>query len=98
MTTAAGTPALIAVSDLAASYGHIAALKPTSLHVAPGEFVTVLGPNGAGKTTLLRAITRLIGSSGRIVFNGRDVTALRTHDLARLGIIMVQEGRGLFGE
>lgn len=98
MTAAASDTPLIAVSDLAASYGHIAALKPTSLTVAPGEFVTILGPNGAGKTTLLRAITRLIASSGRIVFNGRDVTALRTHELAKLGIIMVQEGRGLFGE
>jgi branched-chain amino acid transport system ATP-binding protein len=98
MTSAAGDTRLIAVSDLAASYGHIAALKPTSLHVASGEFVTILGPNGAGKTTLLRAITRLIASSGRIVFNGRDVTGLRTHELAKLGIIMVQEGRGLFGE
>jgi len=98
MTAAAGDTPLIAVSDLAASYGHVAALKPTSLYVAPGEFVTILGPNGAGKTTLLRAVTRLIASSGRVAFNGRDVTALRTHDLAKLGIIMVQEGRGLFGE
>jgi len=98
MMTAAGDTPLITVSDLAASYGHVAALKPTSLYVAPGEFVTILGPNGAGKTTLLRAITRLIASSGRIAFNGRDVTGLRTHDLAKLGIIMVQEGRGLFGE
>lgn len=98
MTAAPGDTPLIAVSDLAASYGHIAALKPTSLHVAPGEFVTILGPNGAGKTTLLRAIARLIASSGRIIFNGRDVTTLRTHDLAKLGIIMVQEGRGLFGD
>jgi len=98
MTAAGGDTPLIAVSDLAASYGHIAALKPTSLHVAPGEFVTVLGPNGAGKTTLLRAMTRLIGSRGRVVFNGRDVSALRTHQLAKLGVIMVQEGRGLFGD
>jgi branched-chain amino acid transport system ATP-binding protein len=98
MTAAAGDTPLIAVKDLAASYGRIAALKPTSLHVASGEFVTILGPNGAGKTTLLRAITRLIASSGRIVFDGRDVSGLRTHELARLGIIMVPEGRGLFAE
>ncbi|MCW5693254.1 MAG: ABC transporter ATP-binding protein [Pseudolabrys sp.] len=89
---------LIAVKDLAASYGHIEALRPTSLHVAPGEFVTILGPNGAGKTTLLRAITRLIPSKGQVLFNGRDVTGLKTHDLAELGIIMVMEGRGLFGD
>ena len=66
--------------------------------MAPGEFVTILGPNGAGKTTLLRAITRLIASTGEVVFNGRDVTGMRTHELAALGIIMVQEGRGLFGD
>ncbi len=98
MRTAFGDMPLMAVKDLAANYGHIAALKPTNLHVASGEFVTVLGPNGAGKTTLLRAITRLIASSGRIVVEGRDVSGLRTHELAKLGIIMVPEGRGLFGE
>jgi branched-chain amino acid transport system ATP-binding protein len=95
---ATDTTHLIAVRDLAASYGHIEALRPTSLHVAPGEFVTILGPNGAGKTTLLRVITRLIASKGQIMFNGRDVTGLKTHDLAQLGIIMVMEGRGLFGD
>ena len=91
-------PSLIEVSALSASYGHIAALKPVSLHVEEGEFVTILGPNGAGKTTLLRAICRLIASNGRVQFKGRDITSLATHQLARLGIIMVQEGRGLFGE
>jgi branched-chain amino acid transport system ATP-binding protein len=89
---------LIEVRDLAASYGHIAALKPVSLHVEEGEFVTILGPNGAGKTTLLRAISRLIASSGCVQFKGQDITALPTHQLARLGIVMVQEGRGLFSE
>ena len=92
------TTHLIAVRDLAASYGHIEALRPTNLHVAPGEFVTILGPNGAGKTTLLRAITRLIPSKGQIMFNGREVSGFKTHDLAKLGIIMVMEGRGLFGD
>lgn len=98
MTATADITPLIAVRDLTARYGHIEALRSTALHVAPGEFVTILGPNGAGKTTLLRAITRLIASTGQIVFNGRDVTHLRTHELAGLGIIMVQEGRGLFGD
>ena len=95
---AADAAPLLSVRDLAASYGHIEALRPTSLYVAPGEFVTILGPNGAGKTTLLRAITRLIPCKGQIQLNGRDVTALKTHDLAKLGIIMVMEGRGLFGD
>jgi branched-chain amino acid transport system ATP-binding protein len=98
MTAADPSVPLIEVSGLAASYGHVAALKPTNLHVKAGEFVTVLGPNGAGKTTLLRAMARLIASRGRIRFQGTDVTGLRTHELAKLGIVMVQEGRGLFGE
>ncbi|MDB5534095.1 MAG: transporter related [Hyphomicrobiales bacterium] len=98
MTVAADTAHLIAVRDLAARYGHIEALRPTNLYVAPGEFVTILGPNGAGKTTLLRAMTRLIASTGQVAFKGQDVTSLKTHQLADLGIIMVQEGRGLFGD
>jgi branched-chain amino acid transport system ATP-binding protein len=91
-------PPLLEVDGLAASYGHIAALKPVALRVDEDEFVTVLGPNGAGKTTLLRAITGLIASRGQVRFKGADITALRTHQLAKLGIIMVQEGRGLFSD
>src|ERR1700687_5038411 len=91
------TPALIEVDGLSASYGRVAALKPVDLRVDEGEFVTILGPNGAGKTTLLRAMTRLIASNGQVKFKGQDISALPTHRLAKLGIIMVQEGRGLFG-
>jgi branched-chain amino acid transport system ATP-binding protein len=98
MTADSPLPALIEVNGLAASYGHVAALKPIDLRVEEGEFVTVLGPNGAGKTTLLRAISRLISSDGKIKFKGQDITGVPTHRLAKLGIIMVQEGRGLFGE
>src|SRR6516162_10060049 len=98
MTGDSPLPALIEVNGLAASYGRVAALKPIDLRVEEGEFVTVLGPNGAGKTTLLRAMSRLIASDGKIKFKGQDITAVPTHRLAKLGIIMVQEGRGLFGE
>jgi len=91
-------PALLEVRDLSASYGHVAALKPISLTVAEGELVTVLGPNGAGKTTLLRAITRLVNAKGTVLFKGDDVSRLATHALAARGMIMVQEGRGLFAQ
>jgi branched-chain amino acid transport system ATP-binding protein len=87
---------LLEARELSASYGRVAALKPTSLTVAEGELVTVLGPNGAGKTTLLRALTRLIVAKGSVFFKGTDVSRLKTHELAARGIIMVQEGRGLF--
>jgi branched-chain amino acid transport system ATP-binding protein len=92
------TPHLLDVAELRAHYGHVQALKPVSLRVAEGELVTILGPNGAGKSTLLRAITRLTPGSGRVSFRGEDITALPTHRRASLGIIMVPEGRGLFGQ
>lgn len=98
MADSSPSQALIEVSGLSASYGHVAALKPVDLRVEEGEFVTVLGPNGAGKTTLLRAMSRLINSAGKIKFRGQDISTLPTHHLAKLGIIMVQEGRALFGE
>lgn len=91
-------PSLIEVNEMSASYGHIAALKPVSLRVEEGEFVTILGPNGAGKTTLLRAISNLVSRKGKVSFKGEDITTLPTHDLAKRGIIMVQEGRGLFSD
>ena len=95
---AGGSAPLIEVRGLTARYGRVQALKPTSLTVAEGELVTVLGPNGAGKSTLLRAMTRLTPAEGQVFFRGREMTRLQTHDRARAGIIMVQEGRGLFGE
>ncbi|MDX3807947.1 ABC transporter ATP-binding protein [Bosea thiooxidans] len=83
---------------LSAFYGRVHALKPTTVWVGEGEFVTVLGPNGAGKSTMLRAMTRLTPATGRVYFRGRDITGLATHERAREGVIMVQEGRGLFGQ
>jgi branched-chain amino acid transport system ATP-binding protein len=95
--TNAASP-LLEVRALSASYGRVMALKPISLTVAEGELVTVLGPNGAGKTTMLRAITRLVNAKGQVLFKGQDVSRLATHELAARGIIMVQEGRGLFAQ
>lgn len=91
-------PPLLEAREIAARYGHVQALKPTGLHIGEGELVTVLGPNGAGKTTLLRALTRLLPTKGRLLFRGKDVSGLSTHKLARHGIVMVQEGRGLFAQ
>jgi branched-chain amino acid transport system ATP-binding protein len=88
---------LLDVEGLAASYGQVEALKPTSFHIEEGELVTMLGPNGAGKTTLLRAVTGLIKARGHVRFRGHDLTSEPTHQYARHGVVMVQEGRGLFG-
>jgi branched-chain amino acid transport system ATP-binding protein len=88
---------LLEVSGLDVFYGRVQALCGVSLHVAPGELVTIVGPNGAGKTTLLRAITGLVPSrQGTIAFEGRDVGGQATEAIVRRGIVMVPEGRDLF--
>jgi branched-chain amino acid transport system ATP-binding protein len=91
-------PRLLDVEGLSASYGQVEALKPTDFHVGEGELVTMLGPNGAGKTTLLRAATGLIKARGNVRFRGVTLSSQPTHVFARHGIVMVQEGRGLFGQ
>jgi branched-chain amino acid transport system ATP-binding protein len=90
-------PPLLEVRGLSASYGPVQAVKSTSLTIAEGELVTILGPNGAGKTTLVRAIMRLVRAQGEVRFKGEDVSRLATHELARRGLVLVLEGRGLFG-
>ncbi len=96
MNASAPEPLLHSVG-LSASYGHIAALKPTDISVATGEFVAVLGPNGAGKSTLFRAITRLIEAQGEVLFEGQSLMRKPPHALASLGIAYVPENRGIFG-
>jgi branched-chain amino acid transport system ATP-binding protein len=80
-------------------YGRILALRGISLHVDPGEIVAIVGPNGAGKTTALNTISGVIGAgSGRIIFDGEDVTGKPTERLVEMGLIQVPEGRQLFAE
>ncbi len=78
-------------------YGHVQVLRQVSLRLAPGEIVGLLGRNGAGKTTTLKAIMGLVKArSGRIAFDGHDLTGLAPHRIPRLGIAYVPQGRGLF--
>jgi branched-chain amino acid transport system ATP-binding protein len=88
---------LLSLEKLQVSYGGIRAVKGIDLHVEPGELVCLIGANGAGKTTTLRAITGLVRpSGGRVVFDGADITGRRVHEIARLGLALVPEGRGVF--
>ena len=91
---------LLEVEDLHAGYGAIDVLRGVSLTVGEGELVAVLGPNGAGKTTLLRAISGFEATvgSGKIRFDGRDVTRARTEATVAMGLLQVPEGRALFTE
>ena len=88
---------LLAVRGVKAFYGNIIALKGVDLDVHPGEIVTLIGANGAGKSTLMMTIC---GSpqarEGRILFDGRDITRLPTHEIVRLRIAQAPEGRRIF--
>ncbi|MCG6881179.1 MAG: ABC transporter ATP-binding protein [Deltaproteobacteria bacterium] len=78
-------------------YDGIQALREVSLEIRKGEIIAVIGANGAGKTTLMRGISGLLEKrSGRILFNGRDVTRLGPQVLVTLGICQVPEGRHIF--
>jgi branched-chain amino acid transport system ATP-binding protein len=88
---------LLTVEKLNVYYGGIHALRDVSLAVGAGEVVALIGANGAGKSTTLRAITGLTTpASGRIVFDGADITGLPAHTLVARGISMAPEGRGVF--
>ncbi|MEV6064318.1 ABC transporter ATP-binding protein [Nocardia asteroides] len=78
-------------------YGRIEALHGISLSVSQGELVTLLGANGAGKTTTMRALSGLLPlTSGRILFEGKDITGMKAHDRVVQGLIQAPEGRGVF--
>jgi branched-chain amino acid transport system ATP-binding protein len=86
------------VKNLNAGYGEIQILWDVSIKTCSG-LCTIIGSNGAGKTTLLKAITGIIPTmSGSIIFDGKDITRLSAHKRAQMGVIMVPEGRLLFGE
>lgn len=89
--------ALLSVSRLAVAYGGIQAVRDLSLEVAPGEMVCLIGANGAGKTTTLKAISGLIAPhAGSVHFDGHSLTRLHAHEVARRGLALVPEGRGVF--
>jgi branched-chain amino acid transport system ATP-binding protein len=82
---------------LSARYGHVEALRPCDLHVGEGELVAVLGPNGAGKSTLMRAILGLVPNQGEVLFRGEPLPRTDPVAVASRGVVLVPEGRGIFG-
>jgi branched-chain amino acid transport system ATP-binding protein len=89
--------AMLVLEDVDVYYGAIHALRNVSLTVNSGEVVTLIGANGAGKSTTLRAITGLVTpASGRVLFEGKDITGCAPHTLVARGISMAPEGRGIF--
>ncbi|MGN2639942.1 ABC transporter ATP-binding protein [Nocardia takedensis] len=88
---------LLALEGVRAAYDAITVLHGVDLEVAAGQVLTLLGPNGAGKTTALNVVagTHPV-TAGRLVLGGRDVTGARPRDLARAGVCLIPEGRGVF--
>ncbi|MGO9546640.1 MAG: ABC transporter ATP-binding protein [Rhodomicrobium sp.] len=88
---------LLSVRGVETYYGNICALKSVDLEVHAGEIVTLIGSNGAGKSTLMMTICgNPRARSGQILFDGRDITGLPTHEIARLSIAQSPEGRRIF--
>lgn len=91
--------AMLEIKDLHVFYDNIHALKGISLKVEEGEVVSIIGANGAGKTTTLQTISGLIRpKSGSIFFEGKDITKEAAHNMCRLGIAQVPEGRRIFSK
>jgi branched-chain amino acid transport system ATP-binding protein len=88
---------ILLVEDLFSGYGELPVLDSVRVEVARGEIVSVVGANGAGKTTLLLTISgHLRAHSGRVTFDGKDITNVPAHAAAERGLVMVPEGGRLF--
>jgi branched-chain amino acid transport system ATP-binding protein len=91
------TAPLLSVRGLTAYYGRVLALKGVDLDVNAGEIVALIGANGAGKSTLMMTVCgNPRARDGQIVFDGRDITQLPTHEIARLKLAQSPEGRRIF--
>ena len=89
---------LLTLEDVNASYGNAQALHGVSFQLDENDAIGILGANGAGKTTTLRAISGMVKCSGKITFDGTEITGMRPDQVARLGIAHVPEGRGTIGD
>ena len=98
MKPTSGVPDLmLELKGLSSGYGAIEALKSVDMRIDKGEIVTLIGANGAGKSTTLRSITGLVPpTNGEVIFEGRKLNGIPTHQITALGISMVPEGRAIF--
>jgi branched-chain amino acid transport system ATP-binding protein len=88
---------LLAVDDISVFYGSLPALRNVSIQVDRGEVVSLIGANGAGKSTALKAISGILSPrTGKIMFGAEDISGRHSHEIARMGVAHVPEGRGIF--
>lgn len=85
------------IRELSVAYGNVVALENINLTAKAGSIVCILGANGAGKSTLLKSLVGLVPvRSGKVVWDGRDITNIKAYEAASVGIAMSPEGRRLF--
>ena len=90
---------ILSTNQVTQRFGGLDALKGISMHVNEGEIVALIGANGAGKTTIMHAVNCLIPkTSGKVTFDGKDISAIAAHKLNSLGLTQVPEGRRIFSE
>lgn len=88
---------MLRVENLTVNYGAIKALKKVSCEVHQGEIVALIGANGAGKTTILNSISGILAiNDGKIFFSGKEITKTAPHEIVKMGICQVPEGRRVF--
>ena len=91
------TAPLLSMRGVETRYGNILALRGVDIDVEPGEIVAMIGANGAGKSTVMMTVFGdPRASAGSITFDGRDITRMATHEIARLGVAQSPEGRRVF--
>jgi branched-chain amino acid transport system ATP-binding protein len=89
---------MLDVIDLTVAYGTIQAVRGISFQVLAGQIVSLVGANGAGKSTTLAAISGLVPPrGGRVLFNGEELTRLRSDQIVQRGVVQVAEGRAILG-
>jgi branched-chain amino acid transport system ATP-binding protein len=90
--------AILQVRDLSVRFGGLAAITDMSMEVREGEVLSLIGPNGAGKTTAFNAITGYLApTAGEMVFRGRNLKGMKTHEIAALGLVRTFQKTSVFG-
>ena len=88
---------MLRIENLVSGYDNLKVIQNVSIQVNPGEIVSIIGANGAGKTTLLKTITGILRPvSGKIFFDGEDISRIKTEKIVHLGCALVPEGRQVF--
>ena len=87
---------MLKINNLKVNYGVISAVRGINLNIKHGQLVTLIGANGAGKTSTLNAIVNVVKKSGEVIFNNKDISKFKTHNIIKEGLSLVPEGRKIF--